>query len=71
MICLISGLLLCFCNIRKPDINLDDIKANELLNVLLSCIADLFGFIFLILKRRIMRSKKVTKKKKEIKMRLN
>ena len=70
-VCLMAGLVLCLCDIRKSNINFDDIKTNELLNVLLSCIADLFGFIPFILQIKIMRSEKAKPKKKELKMRLN
>ena len=67
LVCLMAGLVLCFCDIRKSNINFDDIKTNELLNVLLSCIADLFGFIPFILQKIIMRSEKAQPKKKRAK----
>ena len=64
LLCYMTGLILCFCDIRHTDMNLDDIKNNEHLNLLLSCLADLLGFIPFIIHKRTMKSKKVGKNPK-------
>lgn len=65
LVCIFTGLILCLCDIRHRDMNLDDIKNNEHLNLLLSCLADLLGFIPFFIYKRIMASKNVEKKPKK------
>lgn len=60
--CVMTGIVLCFCDIKQPGMNLDGIKNNEHLNLLLSCLADLLGFITLIIHGRNMRSENIEKK---------
>ena len=57
-----TGIVLCFCDIKQPDMNLDDIKNNEHLNLLLSCLADLLGFITYIIHVIKMRSENIEEK---------
>ena len=41
LVCYLTGMILCFCDIKQTNMNLDDIKSHELFNVLLSSLADL------------------------------
>ena len=45
MLCYVSGLIYWFCDVKKTNLNLDEIKSHELSNLLFSGLADFLAFI--------------------------
>ena len=45
LLCYVSGLIYWFCDVKKTNLNLDEIKSHELSNLLFSGLADFLAFI--------------------------
>ena len=45
LLCYLSGLIYWFCDVKKTNLNLDEIKSHELFNLFFSCFADFLAFV--------------------------
>ena len=45
LLCYLSGLIYWFCDVKKTNLNLDEIKSHEFFNLFFSCFADYLAFV--------------------------